>query len=535
MDEGVGLGWYTVEWSMDPDLLEDVQRIDRVFSESAYVYTPDEGKWYIRVTAFDALGNEGGSTVVETTMDTMWPSEPVLEPLPEVHGETILTVDWTPSNDESSGVYHRLYWQEHNFEGMVRYMDVTYRPYRITGLTDGVRYWIWMTAFDAAGNSRSSDKYRVDIDATPPPPRTLLPVPEYTDMNEVQLMWTGRGDPGGGSLEDRVHWTYSLKPGEEILNFYPGGQSEWLNVPLYNVTELEDGRTYKFWILTRDLAGHVSERSNEVMMTVDMTPPVVNIASPEDHSILSGTVIIEGTFEEANPVTFWVQYQPQGGIRWTNLTGPTPVPGSGEFRLTWDTRLETHVRYILRVNVTDGAGHHGGDQVEVTVGNARLSLAPADITFSDPSPENGDKVTVYVSLRAYGDAVAYDVTVELFDGGKLVDSYIKVTLGPHAVYVFPFKIVVDGTHEFTARASSDLYDTGEMDGGRTLEAEGDGGSISVSSPVAWVGMLAIVLAVIAIALNLVDRLRKPTTEEKGNENVQVEVDDDWVGSKEEGT
>jgi hypothetical protein len=265
-----------------------------------------------------------------------------------------------------------------------------------------------------------------------------------------------------------------------------------------------------------------------------MTDPRVYITSPADDSTLFGTVIIEGTFEEANPVTFTVQYHVQGGIRWTNLTGPTPVPGSGEFHLSWDTRLATHVRYILRVNVTDGVGLDGSDEVEVTVLNARLSVAPADITFSDPSPENGDKVTVYVSLRNYGDALAYDVTVELFDGGKLAGSYPPVILGPHSVSVFPFEIVVDGTHEFTARASSDLYDTREMRWPRELEAQEDEGSISTSNPIAWVGMLAIVLAVVAIALNLVERMRTPT-EERDKEDVQVDVAEDWVESRDEGT
>ena len=129
-----------------------------------------------------------------------------------------------------------------------------------------------------------------------------------------------------------------------------------------------------------------------------------------------------------------------------------------------------------------------------------------DISFSDPRPEEGDRVTVFVSVHNDGNAVAYDPLVELFRDGKLIDSQRSTTIMPQSVSVFQFIVTAEGMHEYTARARSDRHDTGEMEVGRVLKAtEDESGWVLVSSPVAWVGMLAIVLSVVAIALNLLGR------------------------------
>ena len=65
-----------------------------------------------------------------------------------------------------------------------------------------------------------------------------------------------------------------------------------------------------------------------------------------------------------------------------------------------------------------------------------------------------------------------------------------------------------------------------MDNGRVLKAD-ESASVSVGDPVAWVGLLAIVLAIIAIALNLVDRKATEPGEAKTSDK------DLWVESRDE--
>ena len=95
--------------------------------------------------------------------------------------------------------------------------------------------------------------------------------------------------------------------------------------------------------------------------------------------------------------------------------------------------------------------------------------------------------------------------LQVYDNGEIIGLEAPFKVGPRSESVYWFNFWVTGEHEITARANSPLYDTGEMEIGLKLKAREEGGSETVSSLIAWEGMLAIILAVVAIALNLVGR------------------------------
>ena len=188
----------------------------------------------------------------------------------------------------------------------------------------------------------------------------------------------------------------------------------------------------------------------------------------------------------------------------------------------------------MSLSVLDKANQGINQYVWVTVMNARLSIGPSDITFSDPAPEIGDMATIFVTVRNTGDSTAHGVTIELFDHGDLVFSFDEVDLEGHSVTTFPFEVSIDGEHLFSARARSILYDTGEMPVGKSLKGvEEESEPSTISDSAAWIGMLAIVLAVIAIALNLIGRMRTPALEEMDGGSVGTDVVDDWEETPDE--
>jgi hypothetical protein len=308
--------------------------------------------------------------------------------------------------------------------------------------------------------------------------------------------------------------------------------SGWITDSHYTVDELDEGRTYYFTVVARDAFGHGSMGSEYVYTTVDMTPPEINITRPGYGWELHGSTPIIGTVDEANPSFYSVRYWSISTMVWFNIARDVPVPSGGNISALWDTTRIPDGVYTLRVDVTDIVGLVDTIEFEVVLVNAHPTVSPLDIGFTDENPEIGDRVTVMVVVRNDGDTPALDLTVDVYDNGVFLETITGVDIDGHSLVVLFYELTVTGKHEITVRVTTDIYDTGEMEWGRRLEAkEDEADSTTVSNTVAWVGMLAIVLAVIAIALNLVDRMRKPSSEE----DVRVDAVDDWVESKDEGS
>lgn len=121
-------------------------------------------------------------------------------------------------------------------------------------------------------------------------------------------------------------------------------------------------------------------------VTVDNTKPAVNITSPGDGSIISGTVLINANITEANLKAISVE------VNGSQVATSLPY--------SWDTTTVSNGSYTITVKVTDKAGNIGSDSIMVKVNND--ITPPIDPALSSTSHTVGDwsnnsKVVILVS------------------------------------------------------------------------------------------------------------------------------------------
>jgi hypothetical protein len=524
-DKGIGTSHYEVLWYKEGPGTPSGMVID-VIGQSLTVADLDDGTWSFVVWAVDLFDHKGPWSSVNTTVDATPPTPPLFLDVPEYSNGTSITLTWSPATDEGSGIsgYRVTYFRE-DHPSAKYHIELMDTHVTIFGLEDHTSYGYELRAYDRVGHQVFGHRIVVTADNFPPFPVQLEQYPPtYFNGTSFEFKWSEALDMGVGGMEYNIQWDYDHNHATVTVK-----ESGWITDTSFNVTDLKE-RKYYALVFARDAFGHVSMPS-EVHFIVDMTPPEVSFISSADYSYLYGILSPLASLEEANPSSYSVTYW--SPFRKGYIVQDEPIADDGDFTFRWFTTEMPDGGYFIYLNVTDGAGHNGSANFTTVIRNAHLSVGPSDITFSDPVPEKGDKVTVYVTVRNTGDSSAYDMVVELFDNGVLVDSYDRVILGAHSVIVFPFEVTVDGKHEFTARASSDLHYTREMEWPSVLRAQEEGGSVSVGSPVAWIGMLAIILAVIAIALNVVGRRGKATPPERYDEDLQTEVASDWEETPDE--
>jgi hypothetical protein len=237
---------------------------------------------------------------------------------------------------------------------------------------------------------------------------------------------------------------------------------------------------------------------DHIMVEVDTAAPVITISLPEVGSEVSGAVVMLGSISDSHLASYIVEVQKDGDSTWTVVQPTQATTGVAGTLATWVTAGLSGGDYTLRVTATDAMGETSEATVDVLLKGAHLSIGPGDISFSDSHPLPGDKVTVLVTVRNDGDSPAEDVTVVVYDGDTELGRQTGVTVPAHGTAVVPMELKASGDHEITARATSDLYDTGGMTTGqplRTIEEEA-----TLENAGGILGLVALILAIFAILL-----------------------------------
>jgi hypothetical protein len=262
--------------------------------------------------------------------------------------------------------------------------------------------------------------------------------------------------------------------------------------------DLDDGsRTY--YLEARDPLGHVSGMSNLLTVTIDTTPPEVEIAAPSNDTTVSGHVRIKGTFKDANPSLFYIEYGALYNPNWSYVVPPRSIGSERFFSEGWATDGLPDGRYQIRVTVMDAADHQHTHMVEVTLANAHLFIDPFGLSFSDPEPEYGEEMYVQLLVRNTGDADARGVMVDFYVDGELMHTTTAVDIPARsAVLVFYSSTALNG-EEHSARAYSDLYETDEVS--RTIVTrEVDVDDEPSGDAAYFVAMLALIISLISMAV-----------------------------------
>jgi hypothetical protein len=437
------------------------------------------------------------------------PEAAVVEEMDAVtKGETVI-IEWTPGEDVGIGnVEHRvaIYRDEDLTDLVTTSTWDTTNIKSYTGIYEGASYWFVVESRDGFGNiGAASEPVSTMMDWTPP---TLM-------VAEPGIFGTSDGDITG-TVTDAVAGVDKVEASADGGQTWDEGTvdgSDGWSVDIGTFTE--DG---EIWIRAVDQVGNVL--MDYGIAVIDTTKPSITVGSPTEAEDVSGVVVISGSIQDAHLADYMVEYQISGDTAWEVLQPTQSTSGVSGTLATWVTAGLLDGEYTLRITATDALGQNWAQSVKVDLRNVRLSIGPADISFSDTHPLPDEKVTVMVTVRNEGDSPAEDVTVTVYDGSKAIGEESGITVPAHGTYTVEVQTKADeGSSVYTARATSQLHDTGTMDTGtplNTIEAE------SVLENAAGIlALLALIVALIALLLIIMGKMG-------GKEEPAVEPEEDVI-------
>jgi len=255
------LASYTVYWGTQPGVYPNV--ISGVTQPNRQVTGLTNGvRYYFAVSAVDTSGNESQKSIERSAVpngtipDTTPPDPPVN--LVCQGGNQVVNCTWSPNLETDLHHYNIRWGTAHGVYGSpINTGTVT--NYQIIGLTNGITYYIVVTAVDTSNNESNYSQEVTAVptagggDTTPPNPPTGLSVTATGD-GSVDLSWNANTEPD--------FWGYKLYYGTSSRNY-----TTTLNLGnrlSYQVTGLTNGTTYYFALTAYDTSMNESGYSNEV-------------------------------------------------------------------------------------------------------------------------------------------------------------------------------------------------------------------------------------------------------------------------------
>jgi len=505
VDAGAGLGWYDLYWSQDGDFAEGVSSRTHLLGSSESVPAAAEGRWYFKLVPFDVFGQEGESETVSTIVDTTPPTAPALEELPPLtHGKGI-TLRWSISMDALSGFdyYVVTAYSSEEYSAALKVLRTKVPQMTLGPFLDGGHYWFSVTAYDVVGNWNESGIWGTAFDDSPPPVPVFDAIPSYIAETNLPLTWTCEPDRSGMPVEYRVYMY--LEDETEYLMRY-----DWTLEKSLDVTGLQDGRTYRFRVMSKDSVGWMSDLSTPVTIMVDLSPPVANITSPVDGARIGDLVPVMGSITDASYIeSYCIQIALGGSTDWQDILTilPSNARSVDGVIATWSAEGMAEGSIRIRLTATDALGLSASSELGIIHVGANLSIGPSDIVFSNPHPLPGEKVTAYVTVHNYGSSDAQGVTIVVMADGVEVANRTGVTVPARGSFVIPVQLKAPSKGMMvTVRATADLHDSGEMAQGAEL--------VSIEKEAAledtggMLGLVALLVAVGALVVALVLGRRK---------------------------
>jgi chitodextrinase len=239
-------------------------------------------------------------------MDTESPTAPANLKTTDIT-KTTLTLDWEASTDNTAVFGYKIY-----VDG-VYFADAEDSPFTLSDLTPGKEYVIKVTAIDASDNeSDFSNEITVKTSSNiaNDSPYNL----KASSLTESQFQFDAT--PGIDSSFVKEYWIY--KDGEKV--------AETSNLP-FVVTGLEKDKVYSFTILTVDIDGGLSNISESLIVSTDLTKPSAPLnLKAEDVSNTSAKLVVGTNGTDNVAVKEYEIYQDGTKIA-TTLVLPYQVTG----------------------------------------------------------------------------------------------------------------------------------------------------------------------------------------------------------------
>jgi len=226
-----------------------------------------DGRYTVTVAAYDYAGNiafDNASFTIDTVPPTVSITAP---PSSSVWDVRSILLQWSVADE--TGVDHVEVWLNGS---LIAALYGAATECQLTNLHIGT-YNATIVAFDSAGNYGSDTVwFQVTEDATPPSVTIIAPLENaLLNTSEVQVVWTGSDNFAIDHYEVRIDGGGWISAGGSTT---------------YTFSGLSDG-SHTVVVRAYDTAGYVAEAS--ATFTVDTTPPVITVQSPENGSSLHTT------------------------------------------------------------------------------------------------------------------------------------------------------------------------------------------------------------------------------------------------------
>lgn len=408
-------GTVTVEWSTT-DAHPDVATIERR-PENGSTWTTivagtvddgthdwnttnlTDGRYRVRVTATDALGNAGANLSGTITVDNRAPGPNLTAPGSGDLIDGTVTVAWETLAGDLTDVT-----LEHRPNGSSSWTALaTGLPgtgsydWDTSTVEDGTDHQLRVVATDVGGSIGTDRVTSLAVDNTDPSPKIVDPAPGSVHGGDVEVAWRVPDD-------DLTDVTLESRPEGGQWSTVADGLADTGSVT-WSTGSLADG-SYKLRVVATDVGGSVGRATIEVAL--DRTAPTVTLTEPAEWRLVDGSVDLAWSTDDAHPDTVRFAARPVGQVDWTTLASE---PDDGSARL--DLSGLSDGDHEIRVTAVDAVGSTGVDTGLVTVD----TTAP---TVTLTSPETGDTVEDPVEIAwrtddAHPDRVAVEVSS---DGGR---------------------------------------------------------------------------------------------------------------------
>jgi len=169
----------------------------------------------------------------------------------------------------------------------------------------------------------------------------------------------------------------------------------------------------------------------------DVTPPVVDILSPNDGATVGGTINVSADATD-NVGVVEVRLMIDGSVVATDTTAP--------YILEWNTTSWSNGQHSLRVRALDAAGNSGDDVITVNISNKGGDITPPSVSIT--SPANNATVAGNVTFSADASDNVGIAFVEFFVDGVW---YAADSSAPYSCS-WDSRTVANGAHTLMAVA-----------------------------------------------------------------------------------
>jgi subtilase family serine protease/flagellar hook assembly protein FlgD len=414
---------------VNPTLLKTTSYVDRGLPAGTYAYT---------VKAVDHAGNEGeqsneGRVVVTLSV----PVAQIFAPLRDAFAAGLVDVRGTAMAPADFKEY-RLFvgvgrtpatWQLVRRSPLSLTAD-SLAAWNSLSLVDGTLVTFRLEAEDLSGQI-ATDSVTVTVKNTPP--RAPIQLQAVPSTNNVALSWTPNTEP---DLQG-----YLLYRDQQLANakgLVIGSLVPYLIKPAqYDDLSVADG-VHRYFVQAMDLAGNVSDPSNEVEVKIDTRPPHVAIVKPADGSKVSQTVALIGESPDTDIVRVQFQYKLPADAQWTDLA---PALTAAPWTVEWSTASLPYGSYQVRAVATDEGGRTDPNPGYITLvlTDLRKPVAPVDLRARVTGGDVALSWTASPSSYAVGyhiDRIEPDGTVTRITATPLAaTSYVDASR-PDAPYTY---------------------------------------------------------------------------------------------------